>query len=140
VQAVEWLADRYRVTLEYEESSPAAETARGRRERLLSLLEAAARFYERHLWETDGGATARAYLADRGLGEEAARSFRLGLSPGGVVLPRKAAGKGYTRDELVAAGLVNRRGSDYFAGRLIFPLADARGRACPRPIRSGRST
>ena len=28
----------------------------------------------------------------------------------------------------MAAGLVNRRGNDYFAGRLVFPLADARGR------------
>ena len=30
--------------------------------------------------------------------------------------------------ELFAAGLVNRRGNDYFNGRLLFPLADARGR------------
>jgi DNA primase len=28
----------------------------------------------------------------------------------------------------VAAGLVNRRGNDYFAGRLLFPLSNARGR------------
>ena len=30
--------------------------------------------------------------------------------------------------ELAAAGLANRRGNDYFSGRLMFPLADARGR------------
>ena len=30
--------------------------------------------------------------------------------------------------ELRAAGLVNRRGNDYFPRRLLFPLADARGR------------
>jgi len=128
VQAVEWLAERFRVPLSYEETSPDAGRARKRRERLLSLLEAAARFYERHLWETEAGEAARAYLAERALGEEACRAFRLGLSPGGDVMPRKAAGKGYAREELVAAGLVNRRGSDYFASRLIFPLADARGR------------
>src|ERR671933_789735 len=39
--AVEWLADRFRVTLEYEQSSPARDEARRRRERLLALLEAA---------------------------------------------------------------------------------------------------
>jgi DNA primase len=44
------------------------------------------------------------------------------------VLPRKAQEKGYTREELVAAGLVNRRGNDSFGARLLFPLADARGR------------
>lgn len=127
VQAVEWLADRYRVRLEYEEGGP-DETQRRRRERLFAVLEAAAVFYERHLWDTGAGESARAYLASRGLGEEVCRAFRLGLSPGGDLLPRKAREKGYTREELTAAGLVNRRGGDYFAGRLIFPLADARGR------------
>ena len=128
VQAIEWLADRYRITLEYEETSPQDEARRQRRERLLALLEQAAVFYERYLWEADAGEPVRAYLAERGLGEEVSREFRLGLSPGGAVLADKARGRGYAQDELLAAGLVNRRGNDYFAGRLIFPLADARGR------------
>ncbi|HYY76046.1 MAG TPA: DNA primase [Gaiellaceae bacterium] len=126
--AVEWLADRYRIQLEYEESSPQLEAGRRRRERLLALMEQAATFYERHLWETEGGEPVRAYLAERGLREEVCREFRLGLSPGGTVLAEKARTKGYSQDELVAAGLVNRRGNDYFAGRLVFPLADSRGR------------
>jgi DNA primase len=70
----------------------------------------------------------RAYLAGRGLSEETCRHFRLGLSPGGDRLAAKARAKGYTQEELVAAGLVNRGGNDYFAGRLIFPLTDGRGR------------
>src|SRR6266536_2560088 len=37
-QAVEWLADRFRVPLEYEESSPAADADRQRRDRLSALL------------------------------------------------------------------------------------------------------
>ena len=126
--AVEWLAERTGVELEYEEGSPKLEAGRKRRERLLALLEAATSFYGRYLWESAGGERVRAYLCDRGLGEEVCRSFRLGLSPGGRVLAGKAAARGYTREELVAAGLVNRRGNDYFSGRLVFPLADARGR------------
>src|SRR5213079_3426478 len=54
--------------------------------------------------------------------------YRLGLAPGGATLARKAQEKGFTAAELRSAGLVNRRGNDYFAGRLLFPLADARGR------------
>jgi DNA primase len=127
-QAVEWLAERYRVTLEYEESSPEQDAARGRRERLLSLLEQATAFYERHLWESPRGEAARAYLESRGLGEQVCREYRLGLAPGGATLARKAREKGFTATELSAAGLVNRRGNDYFNGRLLFPLADARGR------------
>jgi DNA primase len=127
-QAIEWLADRYRIQLEYEESSPQLEAGRRRRERLLALMEQAATFYGRHLWETEAGGPVRAYLAERGLLEEVCRDFRLGLSPGGTVLAEKARTKGYSQDELVAAGLVNRRGNDYFSGRLVFPLADPRGR------------
>ena len=58
-EAVEWLADRYRVTLEYEESSPERDAERSRRERLLALLEQAAGFYERFLWESSAGEPSR---------------------------------------------------------------------------------
>jgi DNA primase len=127
VGALEWLADRYRVELEYEEGSPQVEAARKRRDRLHALLDQAAAFYERHLWDTAAGEPVRAYLESRSLGEAVCREFRLGLSPG-VGLAQKAQQKGFTRDELRAAGLTNARGNDYFPRRLMFPLADARGR------------
>jgi DNA primase len=126
--AVEWLADRFNVRVEYEETSPQQDVRRRRRQRLLSLLDAAASFYERYLWESQAGSLARDYLAGRGFGEEICREYRLGLALGGTTLTRKALEKGFTRDELLAAGLVNRRGGDYFSGRLLFPLTDARGR------------
>jgi DNA primase len=126
--AVEWLGDRFNVQIEYEETSPEQDARRRRRERLLELLDAAASFYERYLWDSQAGSLARDYLAGRGLGEEVCREFRLGLALGGTTLTRKALDRGFTRDELVAAGLINRRGNDYFSGRLLFPLTDARGR------------
>ncbi len=126
--AVEWLAERFNVELEYEQTSPEQDARRRQRERLLSLLDAATSFYERYLWESQAGSLARDYLAGRGLGEEIAREYRLGLALGGTTLVRKALEKGFTREELRAAGLSNVRGNDYFNGRLLFPLADARGR------------
>jgi DNA primase len=128
VGAIEWLADRFHVALEYEESTPAADAQRRRRDRLIALLEQAAAYYERVLWESDGGAPAREYLASRALGEDVCREFRLGLSPAGATLARKAREKGFTSDELAAAGLVTTRATDYFQRRLMFPLADPRGR------------
>ena len=125
--AIEWLADRFRVTLEYEESSPREDEARRRRERLTALLDQATAYFERVLWDTEAGGPVREYLASRGLGEEIAREFRLGLSPG-VGLVAKARERGFTADEIRAAGLANQRGNDYFPFRLMFPLADARGR------------
>jgi DNA primase len=125
--AVEWLAERFRVELEYEDMSPQLEASRKRRERLHEVLAQATAFYERHLWETEAGAPVREYLESRGLGEAVCREFRLGLSPG-TGLAQKAQQKGFTRDELRGAGLTNARGNDYFPRRLMFPLADARGR------------
>ncbi|HSP73275.1 MAG TPA: toprim domain-containing protein, partial [Gaiellaceae bacterium] len=126
--AIEWLAERFNVPIEYEESSPQQDEARRRRERLYALLDQAATFSERYLWESQAGSLARDYLAGRGLGEEVCRAFRLGLALGGATLSAKAREKGFTPDELRRAGLVTQRGTDYFSRRLVFPLADARGR------------
>jgi DNA primase len=128
VGAIEWLAERFRVPLEYEDVSPEQAARRDRRARLYQLLEQATAYYERALWETEVGGFARDYLKGRGLGEEVAREFRLGLALTGNALSRKAVEKGFTRDELVAAGLTRVRGDDAFQRRLMFPLSDARGR------------
>jgi DNA primase len=126
--AIEWLADRFNVQIEYEETTPQQDARRRRRERLFEVLDAAASFYERYLWDSQAGSLARDYLAGRGLAEDVCREYRLGLALGGSTLVRKAVERGFTREELAASGLVNRRGNDYFSGRLLFPLADARGR------------
>ncbi len=128
VGAIEFLANRFGVQLEYEEISPEADRARKRRGRLEQLLERAASFYERVLWDSDHGALAREYLESRGLGPEVCKQFRLGYAPGGPTLAKRARQEGFGSDELLAAGLANRRGNDYFSRRLVFPLADARGR------------
>ncbi len=125
--AIEWLAERFGVVLEYDESSPQADEARKRRDRLFAALDQAASFYERYLWESTAGSTARDYLKGRGLGEDVCREYRLGLALGGVTLFSKAREKGFAPQELEAAGLA-RRGRDYFERRIVFPIADARGR------------
>jgi DNA primase len=127
VGAIESLAERFRVPLEYEETSPRVDAERRRRERIYAVLEQTTDYFERLLWDGEGGASVREYLASRGLGEEVAKEFRLGLSPGhGLV--EKAREKGFSADELRAAGLATVRGGDYFPQRLMFPLCDVRGR------------
>jgi len=127
VGAIEWLADRFRIPLDYEEASPQHDEARRRRERLHAVLDQTAAYFERLLWDGPAGAPVREYLAGRGLGEEIAKEFRLGLSPGRG-LAEKAKERGFTLDDLKSAGLVTTRGTDYFPQRLMFPLADSRGR------------
>jgi DNA primase len=131
--AVEFLAARYGVELKREEEDPQAEERRRRRERMLKLLERATVFYERYLWEADEAEPARRYLAGRGLGDEILREFRIGYAPKAWDRVMLAAQRdGFTEQELAGAGL-GRRGrqggfGDLFRGRIIFPLADTRGR------------
>jgi len=131
--AVEYLADKYGVVLEYEQSSARGDAERHRRERLRALLEQATAYYERVLATARAAAPAREYLARRGMGDDVCREFRLGFSLSGWDKLRDAArAKGFTDQELLDAGLVlpGRRGAPYdrFRGRIMFPLADDRGR------------
>ena len=131
--AVEFLAARYGVELKREEEDPQAEERRRWRERLLKLVERATVFYERYLWEAAEAEPARRYLADRGLGEQVLRDFRIGYAPKAWDRVITAAQRdGFNEQELAGAGL-GRRGrqggfGDLFRGRITFPLADARGR------------
>jgi DNA primase len=133
-EAVEFLAERYGVELELENEDPQAEARRRRRERLLALLDRAARFYESYLWESTEASRARDYLAGRGLSEDVLRQFRVGYSPSAwdrMLLGARQSG--FSEEELMAAGLAQRgrdgrSAYDRFRGRIMFPLADGRGR------------
>lgn len=132
--AIEFLADRYGVPLgEQSAEDPAAAAARRKSEREHELLDRTAAFYERHLWQSAAGAPAREYLASRGLQEEALRAFRVGFAPDGFDVVLKASkAAGYSASECEAVGLAqparNGRRIDRFRGRIMFPLADRRGR------------
>jgi DNA primase len=134
VEAVELLAERYDVELKREREDPAEEERRRRRGRLLALLERTTAFYEKYLWDSADASTARDYLAGRGLSEETLRAYRVGWAPSGWdKLLGGAQRDGFSFDELLAAGLAQRKrsgsgGVDRFRERIMFPLADSRGR------------
>ncbi len=133
VEAVERLAERYHVPLEYEDGGRPDTTGRDKEKRLFALLDKAAVFYERYLWEAAAAAPARAYLEERGLrAEVCARRSGSGLPPDEWRgLQRRAAKEGFSDAELDAAGLLVRQPGktyDRFRGRLMFPLVDHRGR------------
>ena len=131
--AVEALAERYNVELKREREDPEEEDRRRRRERLLALLERTTGFYSTYLHESTEARHAREYLAGRGLSSDVLRKFRVGYSP--KAWDRLLVGAqrdGFKPEELLAAGLVQRSRSggllDRFRGRIMFPLADGRGR------------
>jgi DNA primase len=131
--AVELLAERYNVRVERVEDDPKVEERRRRHDRLRTVLDRTARFYATYLWESAEARKAREYLAERGFSEETLREFRVGYSPSAwdrVTL--SAQRDGFGPPELLAAGLAQQgRGGgvyDRFRSRIMFPLADSRGR------------
>jgi DNA primase len=97
-------------------------------------LEIAAKWYEAQL-RRPVGAAARTYLAGRALPEEEWARFRLGFAPGGrTALKDYLIAKGAQPRDLIEAGLLiepeDGAGAPYdrFRDRIIFPIADARGR------------
>ncbi|HEY1284455.1 MAG TPA: DNA primase [Solirubrobacterales bacterium] len=143
-EAVELLAERYGVELEREKEDPRTEARRRQRARLGELLDRTASFYASFLWSAEEAAKARAYLEERGLGEEVLRAFGVGYAPSAwdTVLVRGQRA-GFQVDELRSVGLVQRgRGGgeyDRFRSRIIFPIRDRRGRALGYGGRAMRS-
>jgi DNA primase len=134
VGSMESLAQRFGVQLTVEDEDPATAERRQKRERLLEVLERAASYYERLLWESKEAEPARRYLLDRGLTEETLRTFRVGYAPSAWDTIMMASHRGgFTHRELYDAGLVTRgqkgqgRLYDRFRRRITFPLQDARG-------------
>jgi DNA primase len=134
VGSLESLASRYGIELTPEDEDPQAAERRKTRERLLELLERAASFYEKWLWESAEAAPARKYLAERGLTDETLRTFRVGYAPSAwdkMLMGGRQSGFG--NKELFDSGLAVRakgegRIYDRFRRRIMFPLCDPRGR------------
>lgn len=131
-EAVEALAERFGLPVRYEQSSPEEDARRRADARRLELLERAAAYYAEYLWRAAEAGPARDYLRGRGFDEPLVRAFRIGFAPAsGAALCSRAIKQGFRREELEEAGLARRRGgqvADFFANRITFPIADARGR------------
>ena len=136
IGAIELLADRYGVELEVEDEDPQAAAApRSAASGCYELLERTASFYERVLWESKEAAPAREYLLGRGLSRGGAARVPRRLRAVGVGHGADGArsGRASPTRELYDAGLAKRgkregRLYDQFRGRIMFPLADTRGR------------
>jgi len=125
--AVHFLARRAGMTVPEDGKSDEAVQLR---ERLLKLNRAAGRFFFDQLKEP-AGARAIDYLNRRGLSKEMVTRFGLGAAPDSWdSLGEAMLRQGYTREELVQAGLQKtgkHGGYDTFRNRLMFPVVDIRG-------------
>ncbi len=121
------------VGMEVPKSSPGQIAREQAGRSLIEIMETAAAWFSAQL-DSAAGREARAYLDRRGLGADTIGEFRLGYAPNGRDHLKEAMiARGVAEEKLVEAGLLVRPddGSpsyDRFRHRLMFPIADGRGR------------
>ena len=130
-EAVERLADKAGITVEYDEGGARPREEVGRRTRLLEANRVAEQFYAEQLTGNPESMPGRQFLAQRGFDRSAAERFGVGFAPrSGEALTRHLRAKGFSEDDVVLVGLSGRGGRglyDRFRGRLVWPIRDITG-------------
>lgn len=132
VEALKFLADRAGIKLPEEEYSEEVRAKADLRNTILAINKEAAKYYYAQL-RGPQGKQAMEYLRGRELGDDMMRSFGLGFSSKfSNDLSGYLKKKGYTDEQLKAAGLVNideKHGMyDKFWNRVMFPIMDVNNR------------
>jgi len=103
------------------------------RQKLYQINQAAALYFQNML-NSPAGEKAKNYASGRGFSAKTIADFQLGYSPNSWEgLKKYLIEKGYTEAEMLAAGLIiggeeGKKSHDRFRHKLMFPIADARGR------------
>lgn len=132
-EALRYLAGR--AGIELSPRTPAQEEQQKENIRLRELLETSLRFYRHNLLETPQGKPVLEYLRSRSLNDETLEEFEIGYAPDSWDAGRShLVHRGYSEDEVVAAGMVTSGDSgrvyDRFRNRVMIPIRDSRGRLC----------
>ena len=134
-EAIEYLAKKYGIPLEYERSESDEERQqRTLRESLLIVNEFAQKYFMEQLRNTEEGKLmGMAYLKERGFKDATIDKFGLGYCPDGWDNFTKAAlEKGYKEEYLTELGLTGKSQSgklyDIYRGRVIFPIHNDAGK------------
>lgn len=122
--ALELLARKAGVELADYDTKKAGEIA-ARKKRLLEANQLAAKYYQQSLIKNPH---AQEYVFEkRRLNKEIVQAFQIGYAPDNDALTKILAARGFTKQEISAAGLSNRFGGDLFRGRMMIALMDASG-------------
>src|ERR1700741_608774 len=130
-EAVERLASMAGVPLPA--ATPDAARFEQRRKTLHDVMELAAKFFAETL-AARTGAKARGYLGDRAISPATQLQFRLGYAPPDrFALKEHLGAQGISTEDMVEAGLLVAADDipvpyDRFRDRVMFPIADSRGR------------
>jgi len=110
--------------------------------KILEILELAAKFYEKQLWDGAGKQKIMEYLLKRGISHDSIKTFRLGYAPAGWRnLLEFLVQRGYDIKDIESSGLLVKKSDgnvsvgahseyyDRFRDRITFPIFDLMGKA-----------
>lgn len=125
--AVKILADKVGLQLPEVKLDPQYAQKKEHGDILKQLMRDAARYYRNNLLDEKKGKDAREYLHNRGLDDEIAKRYGLGLSLDNESMVGYMRRKGYSLKDLEECGLVGnaQRPYDAFANRIIVPIMDS---------------
>lgn len=125
IDAVKFLAEKAGMEMPEIKFDPDYKKKREKKDVLLSLMKDTAHYYRNNLLREVEGKEAREYLLSRGISEDIARYYGIGLSLGQDQLQGYMRLKGYSIENLRDCGIVNGdKLVDAFAGRIIVPILD----------------
>lgn len=132
-EAIRWLADFYKITLEETEKTPEQVQQQQSEESLRILNQFAATYFHQCLLESEEGQTVGLpYFKQRGFRKETIEKFLLGYNAErSDTFFQYAINQGYQADLLEKAGLIKNRNGIYhdtYRGRVIFPIQSMTGR------------
>ncbi|MDH4277325.1 MAG: DNA primase, partial [Acidimicrobiia bacterium] len=129
VGAVEWLANKFSISLRYTDTNEGEN--RRRKSRLQDAVAKAVEFYHDRLLSASDAGAARSYLRQRGYDGETVRRFKIGWAGDDWDLLARSLKLSNTDLTDSGLGFVNRRGrqQDAFRSRIMFPVFDAQGNA-----------
>jgi DNA primase len=127
--AVEYLANRAGIQLNYTNTGQSKE--RARRKRLVEAMNEAVEWYHQRLLNGPDARAARDYLRDRGLAGDIARQFKLGWAPDDWDALSRESGIDATllRENGLAFRNKRDRNQDAFRARVLFPIFSENGEA-----------
>jgi len=148
-EAVEFIANRFSVQLEYEEGGGGP--APSFKKQLFDIHEDATAWFAEQLFaDTAEAAEIRSYWTDeRGFSIEDAKSLRIGFAPeNSSGLKKLLASKKYSPEAIVGSGIFAARENERdirefyprFRGRMMIPISDIQGRVIAFTARKTRFT